>query len=177
MLGDGSRIVSEIGSLTGATSKSEKPGMESAATARTSRDPGLATIARRFMEEWARPNADRLVELLDPNARLIQPVTPEIHGKEAARREFQRLFRWLPDARGEIDAIAANGDTLLIAWRLRFTVGRAPYELRIVDRIVGRDNLIVEREAYFNSLHFFLTVLRRPSAWLGYIRYRGYLPG
>ncbi|MGH7802871.1 MAG: nuclear transport factor 2 family protein [Candidatus Binatia bacterium] len=148
----------------------------SSAAPQPSRDPGLATIARRFMEEWARPNADRLVELLHPDARLTQPVTPEIRGKEAARREFTRLLQWLPDCAGEVDAIAANGDTLLIAWRLRFTVGGRPYELRIVDRIVGRDGLIVEREAYFNSLHFFLTVLRRPSAWLGYLRYRGYLP-
>jgi ketosteroid isomerase-like protein len=138
--------------------------------------PDLAAIARRFAEAWARPDPDRLVALLTDDVRLLQPVTPELRGKEAVRRDFAALLRWLPDMRGEIDAIAAGGDTLLIAFRLIFTVGGGPYELRVVDRIAARGDLIAEREAYFDSLGFFLTVLRRPRAWLGYLRYRGYLP-
>ena len=137
--------------------------------------PDLATIASRFIEIWAKPDPDRLVSLLTDDVRLLQPVTPPLLGKEAARRDFQRLLRWLPDMRGEIDAIAARDDTLMIAFRLVFTLGGAPYELRCVDRIVGRGALICEREAYFNSLGFLVAVLRRPSSWLGYLRYRGYL--
>jgi hypothetical protein len=140
-------------------------------------DPDLATIASRFIEVWAKPDADRLVALLTDDVRLLQPVTPPLLGKEAARQDFRRLLRWLPDMRGEIDAIAARDDTLMIAFRLVFTLGGAPYELRCVDRIVGRGSLICEREAYFDSIRFFLAVLRRPSSWLGYLRYRGYLPG
>ena len=45
-----------------------------------------------------------------------------------------------------------------------------------MDRIVHRDGLIAEREAYFDSLRFLLATLGRPSAWLGYLRYRGVLP-
>jgi len=56
-------------------------------------------------------------------------------------------------------------------------MGRGPFEIRIVDRIVVRDGLIVEREAYFDSLRFFLATLARPTAWVPYLRYRGYLPG
>jgi ketosteroid isomerase-like protein len=81
-----------------------------------------------------------------------------------------------PDLVGTVDRWAAEGDTVLVAWRLRFTLGRRPFELRLVDRIVHRDGLIVEREAYFDSLRFLLATLRRPSAWGGYLRYRGYLP-
>jgi hypothetical protein len=64
----------------------------------------------------------------------------------------------------------------VIAWRLVFTLGRKPFELRIVDRIVVADGLIREREAYYDSLGLMMVLLRRPSAWLGYWRYRGYLP-
>jgi hypothetical protein len=51
-----------------------------------------------------------------------------------------------------------------------------PDELRIVDRIVVADQLIREREAYYDSLGLMLTLLARPSAWAGYWRHRGYVP-
>ena len=49
-------------------------------------------------------------------------------------------------------------------------------QARIVDRIVVADGLIREREAYYDSLALMIALLRRPSAWAGYWRYRGYLP-
>ena len=45
-----------------------------------------------------------------------------------------------------------------------------------VSAIVERDGLVAEREAYYDSLRFLLATLRRPRAWPGYLRYRGYLP-
>jgi ketosteroid isomerase-like protein len=144
----------------------------------TAADAAAAELVRRFADAWARPAVDRFVALLAPDVRLLQPVTPPILGREAARREFGRILRWLPDLHGTVDHWGVCGnDTVLIAWRLRFTLGRAPFELRIVDRLVARDGSIVEREAYFDSLRFLLATLRRPSAWIGYARYRGYLPG
>ncbi len=142
-----------------------------------SRSDEAAELASRFTAAWANPDVDRFVSLLADDVRLMQPVTPVVVGRAAARREFARLLQWLPDLHGIVDAWSATGNTLLIAWRLRFTLGRGPYELRIVDRIVFRDGVIAEREAYFDSLRFLLTTLSRPSAWPGYLRYRGYLPG
>ena|SRR6185369_2555233 len=135
----------------------------------------LRDVGERFAAAWARPRLETFVELLHPEVRLLQPVTKPILGREAARREFARLLAWLPDLCGTVDRTAAVDDTLLIAWRLRFTLGRAPYELRIVDRIVVLDGLIREREAYYDSLALMIELLRRPSAWAGYWRYRGYL--
>lgn len=140
-------------------------------------ESAAAALAREFADAWAHPAVERFVALLDENVLLLQPVTPPIVGRAAARREFARLLAWLPDLRGVVDAWSATGDTLLVAWRLHFTLGRRPYELRIVDRIVFRAGRIVEREAYFDSLRFLLTTLSRPSAWPGYLRYRGYWPG
>ena len=135
-----------------------------------------AFIIDGFTRAWADPDVDRFVALLHPDVLLLQPVTKPIHGREAGRREFARLLAWLPDLRGTVDQASAAGDAVLIAWRLAFTLGRAPYVLRIVDRIVVADRLIREREAYYDSLGFMLSLLRRPSAWGGYLRYRGYLP-
>jgi ketosteroid isomerase-like protein len=140
-------------------------------------DAATAGLVERFADAWARPAADRFLALLAPDVRLLQPVTPPVIGHEAARCEFGRLLRWLPDLRGTVHGWGGYGDTLLIDWRLHFTLGRAPYEMPIVDRLVVREGLIVEREAHFDSLRLMLTTVARPSAWLGYWRYRGYLPG
>jgi ketosteroid isomerase-like protein len=140
-------------------------------------DPAVAAVAREFTEAWAHPDLDRFMALLHEDVLLLQPVTKPVRGKAAARREFGRMLTWLPDLRGTVDHWSASGSDLLVAWRLDFTLGGAPFALRIVDRIVVRDGLIGEREAYFDSLRFMLATIARPGAWLGYLRYRGYLPG
>ncbi len=136
-----------------------------------------AELVRKFADAWAHPVLDHFMALLAPDVRLLQPVTPPIVGRDNARRDFGRLLKWLPDLRGTVDDWSASGDTILIAWRLRFTLGNAPFELRIADRLVARDGLIAEREAYFDSLRFMLATIMRPAAWPGYLRYRGYLSG
>jgi ketosteroid isomerase-like protein len=133
-------------------------------------------VVQEFTRAWAEPSVDRFVALLHPEVRLLQPVTPPIVGRAAAREEFSRLLAWLPDLRGTVDESAVDDDLALIAWRLAFALGGRPFELRIVDRIVVAEGLIREREAYYDSLGLMLELLRRPRAWPGYWRYRGYLP-
>jgi ketosteroid isomerase-like protein len=140
-----------------------------------SMDAAVRRVVAEFGAAWAAPRVDRFVALLHPDVTLLQPVTAPIRGREAARAEFAKLLAWLPDLCGTVDHAAADGDVALVAWRLRFGLGGAPYELRIVDRIVVADGLIHEREAYYDSLGLMLALLRRPRAWVGYWRYRGYL--
>ena len=135
----------------------------------------VAAVVAGFTRAWAHPDLDRFMALLHPDVVLLQPVTKPIHGKAAARAEFAKLMRWLTDLRGTVDHSAADGNVALVSWRLGFTLGRRPYELRIVDRLVVADGLIREREAYYDSLGLMLALLGRPSAWLGYWRYRGYV--
>jgi ketosteroid isomerase-like protein len=141
--------------------------------------PEVAEVAARFAQVWAHPDIDAFIDLLHPEVRLYQPITPPIVGRAAARREFTRLFRLLPDLRGTVDHWAADKDFLLVAWRLRASWGSsAPYEWPIADHIRVRDGLIIERRALFDSVSLFGAMLRGgPSSWLRYARYRGYLPG
>lgn len=136
----------------------------------------VRSLVEGFSAAWAEPTADRLAAMCTQDARLMQPVTPPIVGREAVRREFAKLLYWLPDLHGIVDDWAAHERTVLIVFRLRCTLGVRPFELRVVDRIVERDGLVAEREAYYDSLRFLLATLRRPRAWPGYLRYRGYLP-
>lgn len=136
----------------------------------------MLVVVEQFTQAWANPRLERFIELLHPDVCLLQPVTKPIVGREAARAEFSRLLEWLPDLHGTIDHSAIDGNVALIAWRLGFTLGGRPIELRITDRIVVLDGLIREREAYYDSLGLMIELLRRPQAWWGYWRYRGYLP-
>jgi len=129
-----------------------------------------------FTAAWAHPNLDHFMALLHPDVLLLQPVTKPIHGRDAARVEFAQLLGWLPDLRGTVDHTAATANIALIAWRLAFALGGKPYELRIVDRLVVEDGLIREREAYYDSLGLMIALLGRPSGWLGYWKYRSFLP-
>jgi len=136
----------------------------------------VAEVARRFIEAWTAPDVDRFISLLAEDVVLRQPVTPKVVGRAAARDEFTRLLRWLPDIHGVVDHWSASGANLLIAWRLCFSIAGKALAIPIVDRIVVRDGLIAEREAYFDPLPLLLAVLLRPNAWPAYLRYRGFLP-
>ena len=57
----------------------------------------VGDVARMFAEAWAAPQVDRFVALLAEDVVLLQPVTPPVVGRAAARTEFTRLLRWLPD--------------------------------------------------------------------------------
>src|SRR5262245_32662014 len=80
-------------------------------------------IVDGFTRAWATPQLERFIELLHPDVRLLQPVTRPIIGRAAARAEFARLLRWLPDMRGTVDESAIHGNVALIAWRLAFGLG------------------------------------------------------
>lgn len=136
------------------------------------RAPDHAAFMASFADAWARPDADRFVELLAPDVRLLQPLTPVVVGRTAAHEEFVRLLRWLPDIHGIIDTRSSSQDTVLVAWRLCFSLGRSPRQLPLVDRIVLREGLIAERQAYFDSASLALAILARPRAWLPFLRYR-----
>jgi ketosteroid isomerase-like protein len=136
--------------------------------------PEVEAVADRFAGIWAAPSVQDLGALMHSEIVMLQPILPPIRGREDGMSEFSKLLKWLPDLRGVVDERAAAGNRLMIAWRLQFTLGQQPFELRLVDRIVVKDGLIAEREAYYDSLAFAAAVLSRPSAWFGYLRYRGY---
>ena len=84
-----------------------------------------------FAEAWERPTAEGLGALLAEDILLVQPHLPPIRGRDAAIREFGRLFSWLPGTHSEV-----------VRW------------------------------LYFDQVPLVLGVLRHPSLWLGFIKYR-----
>jgi ketosteroid isomerase-like protein len=122
-------------------------------------------FVHRFASAWARSDLDALMALLVEDVVLIQPMMPVAVGKTAARKEFTRLFGFIPDLRASVHRWAARDDVLFIEFTLEGTVGGRKVSWPAVDRFRLRDGLAVERVSYFDPLLLGLELLKRPRAW------------
>ena len=129
------------------------------------------TFADQFAAGWAAPTTERLLALLTDDVVLYQPHLPPLRGKDAARAEFDKLFRFLPGLHGTVHRARGDGGVVYIEWTMRFPIGRG-VAIDAVDRFYLRDGLGAERTVYFDQVPLIAGVLRSPSAWAGYLRYR-----
>jgi hypothetical protein len=143
--------------------------MEAAGVSTT---PMEEEFAQHFAEIWKHPSAERLVTLLHPEVILYQPNGPPIHGRLAARAEFERLLRWLPGLYGVVERSVGAGGVVFIESQMNFPIGRRGVRIRTIDRFVLQDGLAIERAVYFNPLQLLTAILAHPAAWWGFVRYR-----
>ena len=123
-------------------------------------------FAGRFAAWWERPDPDRLGELLAPDVRLVQPLSPDTRGLEEAKGAFRRLIRMIPDIHAEVRDSAADGGLVFVYFTLIGTYGGEPIEWDAVDRfIVGPDGLATERVSFFDSQPLALQMAARPRGW------------
>lgn len=122
-------------------------------------------FVKRFAEYWARPDLAQLDGLLTPDVTLVQPLSPRMRGREAAKAGFARIFALIPDLHAEVDRWGATEDGVLIEFRLIGTVGGRPIAWPAVDRFVLRGDLASERVSYFDPLPVLAGVTSRPSSW------------
>ena len=120
-----------------------------------------------FVDLWSAPaqKAHRFTDVLDPNVRLIAPGVPTTTGHDAARRTFERLFKALPDMRGDVIRWSAEGDTLFIEMTFTATIGRRKVTWANVDRFLFANGAAVERTAYFDPTPVRLALLTSPRGW------------
>lgn len=135
-------------------------------------DVAAESFISRFEEAWQEPTPDGLAALLTEDVVLIQPHRPPIRGREAARAEFARLFAWIPGTHSVVWSSRESGDLAFIEHELRFPIGNDLIRLPSVDRITLRNGLVAERVVYFDQMRLVLSVLRHPSLWPGYFKYR-----
>jgi len=124
-----------------------------------------AEFVEGFRRFWSAPSLDGFAALLAPNVMLVQPLAPAMRGLDDVRRQFGRIFAWLPDLRAEVDRWSGAGNIVFIEFRLRATIGGHPFEWPVVDRFVLRDDgMAVERVSYFDPLPL-LAAAARPPGW------------
>src|SRR5687767_12788448 len=127
----------------------------------------MSDFVERFAGWWSDPDPDRLHEILAPDVRLIQPIAPDTFTLPDGVEAFRRLFRFLPDLRGEVHDSASYGDVVFIHFTLSGTYGGRPISWDAVDRfVVGEDGLATERVSFFDSQPLALQMLMRPHGWI-----------
>jgi ketosteroid isomerase-like protein len=124
-----------------------------------------AEFVERFTDAWQRHSAEPLNALLTDDVVLIQPLMPRLSGKAAARREFERLFRLIPDLHADVHGWASDNDVVFVDFTLRGTFGGAEISWPVVDRIRLRDGLVAERVSYFDAVPLLVQAIKRPSGW------------
>jgi hypothetical protein len=129
-------------------------------------------FVQRFADVWRRPSPERLVALLHPEVVLYQPQAPPIRGKDAARREFECLLRWLPGLYGVVERATGDQGLVFIEWQMHFPIGQPGVAIPAVDRFLLQDGLGIERAVYFNQLPLVAATLTHPQMWPGFVRYR-----
>ncbi|WP_063823064.1 nuclear transport factor 2 family protein [Amycolatopsis regifaucium] len=102
---------------------------------------------------------------MHPDIVLTQPLTAPVRGMAAAREEFRRIWRLLPDLRVQVDRWRGDSEMVFIELRPRAHVTRDLIEWPAIDRIVLRDGKAIERMTYFDPLPLLPAILKHPSLW------------
>ena len=132
-----------------------------------------AAFVERFADAWARPErGDRLLPLLHPDVRLVQPLEGEVRGLEAVGAMWDRTFGLIPDLSGEVLRWAERDGFLVIELRLSGTLGGRRVEWITSDHIRLEDGLVRERVAHFDPTPLVGAVLRSPRLWPRFVRQR-----
>ena len=140
-------------------------------TAAVQSPPDAARFVERFADGWAGPHPERLLDLLHPDVRLIQPIFPPTLGRAAAEaRLFRPLFRFMPDMRLAVVRWSAAGDAVFIEWTATATVGGRPLRWSGVDRFLLVEGRATERVSWFDGVPLFLAMLSRPACWPAFWR-------
>jgi hypothetical protein len=124
-----------------------------------------ARFVQQFDQAWSTSNVESLMGLLTEDVVLVQPGVPSTAGKEAAREQFSRLLRMIPDRHVVVHRWAARNDTVFIELDLVGTFGGRELRWPAVDCFLLRGELAAERVSYFDSTPLFIRILTRPRGW------------
>ncbi|HWN33611.1 MAG TPA: nuclear transport factor 2 family protein [Pseudonocardia sp.] len=121
-------------------------------------------FVRRFGEVWAAPSPELLNTLVHPDVVFVQPIEPDVHGHAEAAAFWRRLFRLVPDLRGEVISWGHRTGVVYIELRMSGTLGGRPIEWTTVDRIHLDAGKVRHRTANFDPLPLIRAIALRPKA-------------
>ena len=147
-------------------------GRRKALAAATEGRPSASDFVARFADAWATPDLHKHRALWHPDVRLVQPMAPTAEGADACLGQMAGIFELIPDLRADVHGAEVSEDQAFIEFTLKGTFAGRPISWRAVDRFTLVDGLIAERVSYFDSLPLVLTLLKRPTGWLRWLRSR-----
>jgi hypothetical protein len=134
-------------------------------------------FVERFREGWANPQVDHFIAhfkpLFEPDAALIQPLSPTVSGHNGLEAVFRSLFTIVPDLRGEVIRWGAGDDALFVEIELTAKIGRRTVKVRGVDHfLLTPQGTVIERWSFLDPLPWIGAILRSPRSWRGVLRAR-----
>jgi len=141
---------------------------------------GTRVTAREFVdlfdEGWRAPDgAKGLLEFfgphLDPAVHMSGPLSPDCHGYAQVEEFFTLLFDVIPDLHGQVAGFEVVDDEVAhVSMALRGTIGRREVKLDLRDRLVVRDDRLVDRAAKGLPIGVTLAIVRTPRIWRKAVR-------
>ncbi len=119
-----------------------------------------------FRSIWADPTLDGLMSTLRDDVVLIQPLSPVLNGKDAARLAFRRILHQFPGLRGEVAGGLGDGNLVFIDWTMIAPIGGRDIRIPVIDKFTLQDGMVTERVAYFDPTPVTRAVMRSPSTLL-----------
>ena len=104
----------------------------------------------RFCSFWSDPSADRVREIIAPDATIHFTGQPTMSGTEYYRWMGDTLAG-LTDLRVEPGGYAGNEDRLYISWEATATIEGTPRRWFGVDRFRLQDGMAIEEHIIFDS--------------------------
>ncbi|OBI51702.1 hypothetical protein A5707_13380 [Mycobacterium kyorinense] len=133
-------------------------------------DPAAAFV-QQFREVWAAPTVERLDALTHPDVCYIQPLHPDVHGRERASAYWRRIFALVPDL--HIDVVnwaASSDDVVYVEFRIVGTLGGKPVSWPGLDRYdLDATGRVQRRILYCDPLPMARAVLR-PRGFIALLR-------
>ena len=105
---------------------------------------------KRFQSFWAAPSAERVAELITPDAQIHFTGAGHMDGKTYAAFMGETLAAMEGVKVTPMDC-AGNGDMLYIAWETIATLHGSQRTYRGVDRFRIKDGMAVEEHVIFDS--------------------------
>lgn len=125
-------------------------------------DNPATAFVERFRAVWAAPSVERLDALTHPDVCYVQPLLPDVRGREAANAYWHRIFTLIPDLHIDVVNAAVSADTVVyIEFRIIGTLGGRSVMWPAIDRYeldeVGR---VRRRVLYCDSAQLVPALLR-----------------
>jgi ketosteroid isomerase-like protein len=131
----------------------------------------VAAWVALFEQVWQQPKErlDRLLALFDEQVVFDSPM-PRVVGRKAARQDYLRILRALPDLTGTLNSWEQRNGYLFIDISFEASIGGRMVKWPSIDRIRFRDGIAVECVAYYDPQPVHRAFLRNPKGWSQYAR-------
>lgn len=90
------------------------------------------SIVRKLLALWGDPQPDKLAPLFADDAVWVDGPNGVHRGAHAVVEELARQLSMFPDQWAEVDALVADGGTVMVEWHGGFTAGRTPIDTKVM---------------------------------------------